>query len=78
MSYFRLYIFGDNACAIQSFDLIAREYTQALARARCELTSIREAAGFELWQSTPPRQGDSQRKWLLACKETRDEARKSA
>jgi hypothetical protein len=78
MSYFRLYVFGDNTRAIQSFDLIAPEYAQAIARSRHELNHTANAVGYELWQSTPRRPGDRQRKWLLACKEVRDETRKFA
>ena len=78
MSYFRLYVFGDNGCAIQSFDLIAPAYADAIARARQELNHLSVAVGYELWQSTPRRQGERKRKWLLTCKETRDASRKSA
>ena len=78
MSYFRLYVFGNNACAIRSFDLIAPAYSHAIARARQELNQLPEAVSYELWQSTPRRQGARTHKWLLTCNEARDESRKSA
>jgi hypothetical protein len=78
MSYYRLYVFGGSASAIRFFDLIAPSYYEAIARARQEFSGLPEAVAYELWQSTPPRLGERKRKWLLTCKEVRDESRKSA
>jgi hypothetical protein len=78
MSYFRLYVFDDKAHAVLSFDLIAADYARAVGRARRELHQAKHAIAFELWQAAPRREGKRQRTWLLACKEFRDETRKSA
>jgi hypothetical protein len=78
MSYFRLYVFDNQAHAILSFDLIAADYAVAVDRARRALHESKDAIGFELWQSAPRRQGEMRRKWLLTSKEFRDETRKSA
>lgn len=73
MSYFRLYVFDQRSCAVQSFDLIARETWIAVNRARQELNATPDAMGYELWQSVPCGQGGRGRKWSLACKQTATE-----
>lgn len=78
MSYFRLYVFDNQDLAVLSFDLIAADYARAADRARRELRGTKSGIGFELWQSAPRRLGEMRRKWLLTCKEFRDETRKSA
>jgi hypothetical protein len=70
MSYFRLYVFDQTSCAIQSFDLIARESSIAVDRARHEMDAMPDAKGYELWQSIPCGQGGRKRKWSLARRQT--------
>lgn len=78
MSYFRLYVFDRTARVVQSFDLIAPELANAIARARHELNASADSAGYELWQATRRKLGEPARSWLLARKESREDAWKTA
>ncbi len=78
VSYFRLYVFDRTQRVVRSFDLIAAELVNAIARARHELNAHPDGAGYELWQATRRKLGEPARNWLLARKETREDARKTA